>query len=489
LTSINARRIAKDTTALIIAHIVKLASSFVLTLVVARELEVTGFGVYSTVLLFFSVTVTFSALGLSNYVTRELARDLSRTNRFFVHGSAIATASSAIVTLALWIIASVLGYAPETVLGIRLIALALFPSSVSIVLESILVNHQRTEFVTLINTIEGTVRIACSLLLLLSGHGALAVISVFVVSRYVALFSGLYLAFRFVFRPHWEFQWTFAVKMLRDLGAFAMLLVLTGTFEQVEVLFLSTMHGETAVGIYSAAVKLITLWDVLPTNFMRTIFPLMSRAHLGSGQQFSSLQARSIKYLLAMAIPLSIGTMVCAEPIIRLVYGEGYDQSIIVLQILGFVILPLFVQHIPWRILLARDRQDLALRAQIISVVTRIALALLLVPAGSYVGTALTLVIAMIADNLIHLYYMQKISDRIPFAQIGWRFTLAATGMGMSLLLFRRMFHLLVAVPLGMGVYGLLILLLKGFSSDDLDLLKRIWRPMRETAKHETILG
>jgi hypothetical protein len=93
----------------------------------------------------------------------------------------------------------------------------------------------------------------------------------------------------------------------------------------------------------------------------------------------------------------------------------------------------------------------------------------------------------MIADNLIHLYYMQKISDRIPFAQVSWRFTLAASGMGVALLFLSRMFHLVVTVLLGMVVYGILVLLLKGFSGDDLELLKRIWRPVRKVASHETI--
>lgn len=487
MTRINPREILKNTTALIIANVVNLLSSFALTLFIARELEVTGFGVYSTVFLFFSLTATFSALGLGNYVTRELARDLLQTNRYFVHGSLIATLSSTLIGLILWIIAPLFNYVPETILGIQLIMLSLLPSSVRVVIEAIFINHQRTEFLTLISIIEAGGKIAFSLLLLFTGQGALALILVFVVFRYVAMFSGLYFMIRFIFRPHWEFEWAFAIRMLRELGTFAMLLILTGTFEQIEVVFLSLMHGETAVGVYTAAFKLITLWDILPTNYMRTIFPLMSQAHVGSAERLNSLQAKSMKYLLSLALPLLVGTMVCADPIIRFFYGDGYDRSIVVLQILGFVIVPMFIQHIPWRILIARDRQGLALKAQIISIIARIILALLLVPTGSYIGTSLTLVLAMIIDNLVHLFYMHKISDHIRFIRLSWRFALAAAGMGVVLLFLNQLFNLFVTVFLGMVIYGILVLLLRGFSEEDFDLLRRIWRPSLEEQDYKRV--
>ena len=477
MTEVSPRQIAKNTTALAIANVSNLIGSFALTFFVARRLGITGFGVYSTVFIFYSVTSIFSALGLSNYLIRELARDLSLVNRYFVHGSLIALTASTTIALGLWILVAFTGYAPETIAGIRVIALSLPPTSLIVVLEAVFVTFQRTEFVTLTSVIEAGGRILVSLLLLFSGHGALALIAVFVIFRYVAMGAGIVLTVQHIHKPHWEYQPSFLVRILRELWTFSLLLILTGTFEQIEVVLLSILHGEAAVGIYSAALKLVTLWDVIPLNYMRTIFPLMSRVHKESDERFGSLQNRSAKYLLALALPLLVGTTVCADSIVRLFYGEGYDRSVAVLRILGFFILPLFVQHIPWRVLLARDRQDLALRAQITSIVVRIILSVLLVPRYSYIGTALTLVMALIADNVIHIYYLQKASTEIRFAQIAWRFVLASGGMGIIAFAANQFLALPLTVTLGGLAYGVLVLVFRALSREDYALLKRVWRP------------
>ncbi|RME71204.1 MAG: flippase [Chloroflexi bacterium] len=476
------RSIFKNATALMAANVFNLLGSFVLTFFIARMLQVTGFGIYATVFLFVTMTSIVSGLGISNYITRELARDVSQTNRYFMHGFVITGMAALLFGVILWLIIPLFGYEPETMLGVKIIAFSLLPTAVGGVFDAIYITHQRSEFILWINLIELAGKIAVSLTLLFSGYGPIALIVTFVLFRYVALAGHLFFMFRYIFRPAWEFDLHFALKILNDLRTFAALQVLTGSFDQIEIVFLSIFHGETAVGVYAAAFKLITLWNLLPENFMRVMFPLFSQAHTASPDQFHRFQEKSTRYLMAMAMPLLAGTIVCADSIIHFFYGDGYTASIPTLRILSLMIGIIFLEEILWRILVARDRQDAALKAQIAGISGRVFFALLLIPAWSYIGTAWAMVIAFSIHTLIHIYYVHKVSTPLPLLRLSWRYALAAVGMGVVLYFLNPHLPLLVTVSIGAVIYTGLVWLLKGFTAEDFDLLRRILHPRLEEA-------
>ena len=109
--------------------------------------------------------------------------------------------------------------------------------------------------------------------------------------------------------------------MLRELKVFAGLAILNGLFSQSEVIILSLIGGETQVGYYSAALKLVTIWAMLPTSYMTATFPVLSATFQESRQKAIGIQNRSLKYLLALAFPLAVGITVTAGAIIPLIYG------------------------------------------------------------------------------------------------------------------------------------------------------------------------
>ena len=483
MIKVNPRKIFKNTTLLATANIINLLGSFVLTFFIARQLQVLGFGIYSTIFLFLSMTAIISALGLGGYITRELARNLELTNRYFIHGTIIAFFASLIVAAILWVAIPFFGYAETTVLGIRLIAFSLLPASFSIVSETIFITHQRTEFALISNFVEMGGKIVISLLLLFSGYGVIPLIIVFIIFRYIAAFCEWYFLFRHIFRPQWEFDLPFAMTIVKGLGPFALLQILTGSFDQIEIVFLSVMHNETAVGVYAAAFKLITLWHILPSNLMQVIFPLMSQAYTQSAEQFHKLQEQAVKYLLALAFPLAAGTIACANLIIHFFYGEGYGASVLTLQILGLMIIITFIEEVMWRILVACDQENVALKAQVIGIIGRIIFSFLLIPSGSYIGTAWTLVIAFGLHTVVHMYFVQQVGNKIPYLRLSWRFAVAALGMGLVLSLtipylnINPVVDLFAAVAIGVLVYPILAFGLKAVTPEDIDIVKRILRP------------
>jgi len=416
-------------------------------------------------------------LGLSNFIPRELAKDLVQTNRYLIHASALVVVGGLGSAAVLVGLAPHLGYSSETVASLYLIAPALFPTTLRVVMGAIFIAHQRVEFEAFATLFWTILRILISLYLLSLGYGVISLIAVFTVTSYLAWLNSIFFYVRFIDKPRWEFDWTFLRSMILDLRIFIVLALAGSVFVQAETVILSLVQGEIQVGFYAAAYKLVMVWYLIPQSFMGVVFPVLTRAYQESSHRAELIQDKSIKYLLCLAMPLSIGGFVVADATINLFYGTGFEESILVFRVMAWHVALAFVNNVLWRILLASDQQHLALRVQVASGIIRVVLSLAFTSWWGALGAALALMGGYSVYTLMHVYYIQQQGVQIPFVRLGGRFTLAAVMMGVILFFLTPHMHLFVLVFLGMIIYGIGVILLGAFSKEDVALLRQIWGP------------
>lgn len=459
-----------------VGRISSLVGSFILSYVLARTLSVTGLGIYATIFSYYSVAATICSVGIRSYLTRDIARDLSKTNRYMMHAAVLTAGISLLGNGVFFLIVSQLNYAPETIWGIIIINSALFPATWGAIYESVFVAHQKAEYLTYTIILNLIARIGVSIYLLLTGHGVISLIVVQVVSEYLGFAICTFFLARHIVKPHWEFEWTFAVQMLKDLRTFTAIGFLASMFSQVEVLLLSLFAGEAAVGIYSAASKLALMWFAIPESYMRAVFPVMTQLYRHSYNDFRQLLERSVKYLLAVALPLTVGIVVIADKIILFFYGDDFAASVPVLRGLALIFTTIFLNEVLWRILVARDEQHLALRTQIAGVLTKAGISLLAVPFISYNGTVLAVLVTQVVYTALHIFYVQKRDKPIPFVHLGGRLVLAALGMGVGCWFLAAYVSLWVIIPVSVALYGGLLFLFRVFSPDEIATIGRLIR-------------
>ncbi|HDQ73654.1 MAG TPA: flippase [Chloroflexi bacterium] len=470
------RNIFKNTMALFISQIIYMGGSILLVFYLSRLLQAEGLGSYSTALAFFGLGELVCELGLSNFIPRELSKDLTKTNRYLIHAGLLVVAISLVLMVIFAGIVPFFDYADETTRSIYLVSLALIPTALRVILGAIFICHQRAEFVTLTTTLWTTVKILVSLYLLYQGYGVISLILTFTVMSYLSLFTSLGFYIKYINKPRWEFDMTFLKRMAYDLRAFVVLAIGGSIFTQAELLILSWIKGEAEVGIYSAAFKLITIWYVIPTSYMQVVFPILTHTYQKSSRQSHHIQLKSLKYLLALAFPLAVGGFVVAEPVVNLFYGPGFERSVMVFRLIAWHTILAFINNVLWRALLARDEQHLALRVQIISGVIRIVASFLLIPMWGAVGAGMALMTGYTVYTLLHIYYIQRNGMQLPFLKLGGRFALASALMGAFVSVLVTRVNLFVLVLLAALVYVGLVLLLRGFSQEDWALFSQVWR-------------
>lgn len=476
------RSVFKNTVALFLARVGYMGSSILLVFYLSRMLQAEGLGSYSTAMALFGLGELACELGLSNFIPRELAKDLSQTNRYLIHTGILVLASAFVTVITLAGLGPHLGYSAETVISIYLIALALIPTALRVVIGAIFICHQRAEFVTFTTLFWTIIRILISLYLLHQRHGVISLIATFTGTSCLSLLNSIYFYGRYIGKPYWEFDSSFLRSMLRALKTFVILAIGGSLFTQSETIILSLVRDETQVGFYNAAYKLITVWYIIPQSYMGVVFPILTQAYQQSLHKSQAIQEKSIKYLLAIALPLAVGGFAAADPIINLFYGPGFEESVVVFRVMAWHTVLAFVNNVLWRILLARDQQHLALQVQVISGVIRVGLSFLLAPWLGSLGAAWALMIGYTVYTLLHVYYIQRGGTRLPFIHIGWRFALAAAIMGAFTLTFVQQLNLFILVFLAALIYAGLVFLLRAFSQEDLTLFRQIWRQRPSTS-------
>ncbi len=99
-------------------------------------------------------------------------------------------------------------------------------------------------------------------------------------------------------------------------------------FSQVDVMLLGAMLGSTAVGVYQAPIRFIALLTYAGTALAAGVGPTLADRRAPNVGAFQS----SIRYLIMVQAVLLAPVIVWADPIVNLLLGPGYEESVPVLR-------------------------------------------------------------------------------------------------------------------------------------------------------------
>jgi O-antigen/teichoic acid export membrane protein len=181
----------------------------------------------------------------------------------------------------------------------------------------------------------------------------------------------------------------------------------------LDVIFLRVLIGSEAVGHYAAAYMLISFLANIGMVYGLSLLPALAKeteADEAHGERFVSIEMyhTALAHVFTITIPVAVGGMFVAEAIMTVGFGEAYVPSILVLQVLVWVIPVAVFRNVPWSALIVRGRQHLLMRSTFWAVLLNIVLNLVLIPRVGMVGAALaTLAAEPLACGLM-LYHAQR---------------------------------------------------------------------------------
>ena len=402
-------RLFKTTLILSSSQVLSRLLSFGFFLIIARYLGVELFGkftyAYSLVLLL-NVVVDF---GLSTLTVRDIVQNKSKVNSYLLHSFIIRIFIAGILYSVLYYHSAVISnFDVEKgrlilILGLYLFVMAFFNTTITY--------YQAYER----QDINGYLNLANNLVFLIAGIGFVIFQKSVLYFATAPIISGIIASIIsiFVILPKISLKFNFASNFLKTLFIktipFGFTLFITAAYTQLNVLMLSWLSSDLEVGEYSASLKLIDGFLIIPIVGARIIFPVLSRFSTDR-EYFQMIVEKSLRLLIISSFFIITLSIVSSEFIIVSIYSSSYISSTVTFQILVITLVSTYPNYILGSSLFSLDRQTMILRVVFSALLFNLILNFILIPVLGSSGAALA---ALFSGILILSGYIWFLRDRI----------------------------------------------------------------------------
>jgi len=471
------QRIARNTALLLLSNVASFVLGFFFTMYVARYLGAQGFGVLAFALAFTAIFGVLTDIGLQTLMIREIARDRTLVQKYLSNIAVLKVFLTIITFGLIALTANLLHYPAETIRVVYLIGLSVVFGAFSTMFYAVFRAHERMEFEALGGVLGGALLLGGALYAISHNFSVVSFALIYFIVSVITLgYCFVVSAWRFTL-PKIEVDLSFWKEALKQAWPFALSAIFLTLYFSIDSVMLSRMKGNEAVGWYNAAYRLVLCLSFIPVAYFSAVFPLMSRFHVTSKDFLKFTYERSFKYMLTLGVPIGVGTTILASKIILLIFGVGYANSIIALQILVWSMVFIFVSGVFGQLFNSVNRQlgNTCIGAG--CTLFNIVLNIVLIPRYGITGASISTVGATSIGFIINYIWSSRIGYGISVKNttgIIMRVLIASAVMGLPVYYFQN-FYILALVPLSALLYFIVIYIIGGIDKEDLSLLRSVF--------------
>lgn len=338
------------------AQILTWLGSGLMTLLLPRFLGDVNLGKLAFAFALTNLTGLFADLGVTMYLTREVARDPSSAGRLTLNLMVMRIPLSLALAAGTMVFARVSGYDALTLQLVDILSLGIVVVALSSVVNGTLqgLQQMKTLAITSVLTKVGYAAVAAALLLL--GAGALAVSIAWVSVGALGLaYSSLILLRRVRLTPSISLRlWRSLLLAGMPFFVWQAALLIYG---QIDTVLLSFLTADAVVGWYSVAYRIVLIPVFIPTIVVTVIFPALSAA-ANDSRTFALIARRGVHVIALVSTPMALGIMLLPDKIIHLFgFPVNFDESIVPLIFLAPHLPLAAIDVMIGTVLNARDRQ------------------------------------------------------------------------------------------------------------------------------------
>lgn len=468
-----ARKIATNTTFILIGNIVVKAFALLISINLARYLGVEYFGEYNFVIAYLSFFTFVANFGLDSILIRDISR-----NKFNVNILVSNVLMFRILTSLFSIILSIsiinfLDYSAETIIYVSLLSSILLLQGLSYLFESIFHSKLKMHYSSIGMIISKLIYTFFVFYLIISRSSLIIFFYTYIIAELIRTLIAIHYSKKFV-KIDANINTDLWKYLLKESIPFIVGYALFIIYYRIDILMLSGMEGNLAVGYYSAAYKLTDPLLFIPGAFASVLMPIMAKKYISDQRGLKETYYIGSKYILQIMFPLSIFLYFFSQDIIDLLYTDDYYASIYTLKILSLTIVVNSLNSIQNSLLVASDRQKLNTISVGICCILNIVLNIVLIPIYSYNGAAIATLISVLFLFLIQLLFIRNELYLLPLSKHSYVIVFVSLFMGLFLSKASG-FYLVILSIICIFVYIFILYLTGVLSKKDLFIFKSIF--------------
>ncbi len=314
-------------------------------------------GHYEFIFTYTAFFMLVGLLGTNSYVVKTTARDHGRVGPLVLNGVLLKLAMSAGLSTAAFGLGAILGFDREEFLLLGAACLVMTLRLINDVLVAGLNGMERMARPAMWGVVAQYVGAVLGLIMIVLDQGLVAYAYALVPAGAIPIVANL-LGLRPQLRSKetavdlrlWK---TIIIGGLPFLAWGAILFV----YGSVDVIMLRPLAGSATVGWYALALKWIGLPVLIAGTVLTALFPALSASVVHDRERFSRVANKALMLVTFVGLPVAAGIALVAEDLFDILYGDKFDDSVILVQIIAFHIPVVAIDMILGMILFASDRQ------------------------------------------------------------------------------------------------------------------------------------
>lgn len=444
---------------------------------IARKLGDENFGKLSFAYSFVGICFIVADFGLSTILIRNVSRQKELTREYVGNILALKIVLSFICISVIGLFVLFTDYPADIITLLVILGGVMFFKALIDFYCAIFNAYERMDIEAFLKGTNHILLFLSGIVVLAMGLGLFGIANVFLVVYLISSIIGFYLVSVYIKKIRVYFDMGFWKYILRESLPLALTVVFTVIYFKIDVVMLSIIRGNNSeIGWYSAAMRLIELVGVVPALIASALFPIVSGLHKESIDSLRKVYQTSFRYLIVIALPIAVGTLLLSEHLIFTIYGEEYAKTIPALKILSLALVFIFVNYILMNILVAVDRQKTNAIMAGTCVFVNVALNMCLIPHYGYLGAGTATVITEIVLFALGLYYVAKYICKINIVTVISKPFISVSVMGMFIVLVTAKLNLTLVIVLSVLTYFTCLLLFRFFTKEDKVILMRLIR-------------
>lgn len=466
--------IFKNFSWLMFSQIITSICAIVWTILTARYLSVSDYGIMNFAISFIGFIGITMDLGISTHIIRHIATDFDSSPKYI--GNAIPLKSIfSFFTFLLALIILILMKCDELTIQITLLfTIQRVFSSMTGLFNGSLQAVEEGKYQALGNILLNLLLFIFIIISIFGDFGLYGITLSYLLANLFVMIFQYYAVTKRLSKPKWEFDKRFCKKITILSLPFALTSLFTLIHSSIDIIMLNNMIGSYATGIYSAAFKLISIYSTFFSVYSAVVFPVMSRFFKNEKNLLNITFEKSIKYFLLIILPISFATTIYSQDIVTLFFGQKYLATSSVLSLLMWTLFLSCINGVSINLLNASHKERYVTLTYIVAAIFNTIANLFIIPIYSYDGATITTILSELIVFIILTYSIYKI-DAMPskklYLDLLKIFMSSFILYGFLLVLNLNMW---IAIPIGAIIYFVIILFMKIFDNEDKYIFKEI---------------
>ena len=461
------KSIFKNTSWMTLSQLITSVCAFLWTIIIARYLGVADYGIISFAISFTGLLGILMDFGMTTYITREISKNKHLLEKYMSNIFLFKLILALFLFLCSGLLLYLMDYPFITVVVTLIFTFELVLMSMTYYLNGIFQAFENVKYQAL-----GAILNSFLLLLgiLVTMNLNLGVIAIALSYFFGYMFYFGYMFFKYIKTfsfPNFKLDLEFIKEILWNSIPFALTNFFYSIYFTIDLVMLSYLVGDYSTGIYKSAYNIIYVFTTSFVIYQSVIFPIMSKFFIESQNLLKITYELSVKYLLLIILPLSIGIFFYARPIVDLIYTNQYSLASVPVQILIWTVIFLFVNGAASTLLNAINKEFTVTKVYIAAAIFNVLLNLILIPMFDYNGAAMATVLSEILITVLTLYYVFKTDFKPDMGLLKTVLKIIFVAIILAVAIYWINVSLWSAIPIGLVIYIVLLFVTRLIDNND----------------------